>query len=181
MRPETSTSQTLTTIAFVRSQRRAVSTVAGAGTPGYADGDRNTALFDTPCGIAVTVDGNLIVADTANRRLRKITPEGNVSTIPVSFPGEGNSPDLAWPLGLALSHDNYIYMTELDRSRVVQVAPDGTARTVAGDGPGFADGSDGGRFNQPAGIALGPHSERPAELYVADSGNYRFANSINLL
>jgi len=149
-----------------------VSTVAGAGTPGYADGDRNTALFDTPCGIAVTTDGALIIADTANRRLRKITPEGNVTTIPVTFPGEGNSQDLTRPVGLALSHDNFIYVTELDRSRVVQVAPDGTARTIAGDGPGFADGSDLGRFNQPAGIALGPHSYRPAEIYVADSGNY---------
>lgn len=149
-----------------------VSTVAGAGLPGYTDGDQNTALFDTPCGIAVTTDGTLIVADTANRRLRKITPQGNVSTIPVVFPDEGDATDLARPVGLALSHDNFIYVTELDRSRVVQVAPDGTARTIAGGVPGFADGSDGARFNQPAGIALGLHSHQPSELYVADSGNY---------
>ncbi len=131
-----------------------VSTDAGGGTPGYADGDRTTALFDTPSGIAVTTDGSIIVADTGNDRLRKITPEGNVTTLPVNE-------ELSNPVGLALSHDNFIYVTELDRSRVVQIAPDGTVREIAGDG-----------FNQPAGIAINPRSDRPAELYVADSGNY---------
>ena len=131
-----------------------VSTVAGGGTPGYADGDRATALFDTPCGIAVTTDGAIIVADTGNDRLRRITADGNVSTLPVNE-------ELSNPVGLAVSHDNFIYVSELDRARVVQIAPDGTVREIAGDG-----------FNQPAGIAIGPHSERPAELYLADSGNY---------
>lgn len=130
-----------------------VSTVAGKGTPGYADGDRNAALFDTPCGIVAASDGSLIVADTGNDRLRKITPEGNVTTLPHQ--------DLSNPIGLALSHDNFLYVTELDRSRIVQIAPDGTLNVIGGEG-----------FNQPTGIALGPHSNRPAELYVADSGNY---------
>jgi sugar lactone lactonase YvrE len=140
-----------------------VSTVAGKGTPGYVDGDRNTALFDTPSGIVVTNSG-LIIADTGNDCLRKITPEGNVSTLPVTFPND----ELSSPLGLAVSHDGVLYVTELDRSRVIQITLDGTARVVAGGGPGFADGSDLARFNQPTGIAI----SRPAELYVADSGNY---------
>ena len=131
-----------------------VSTIAGAGTPGYADGDRTTALFDTPSGVAVATDGSIIVADTGNDRLRKITPEGNVITLPVN---EG----LSSPIGLAVSHDNFLYVTELDESRVVQVAPDGTVRAIAEGG-----------FNQPAGIAISPRSDRPAELDVADSGNY---------
>lgn len=134
-----------------------VSTVAGKGTPGYADGERNTALFDTPCSIAVAADGTIIVADTGNDSLRRIRPDGNVSTVLVHQ-------DLSSPTGIALSHDNFIYVTELDRSRVVQIAPDGAASVVAGDGSE--------RFNQPTGIALGPHNNQPAELYVADSGNY---------
>ena len=141
-----------------------VSTVAGKGTPGYADGDRNTALFDTPCGVVIANDGAVIVADTGNDRLRKITPEGNVTTLP--------GDDLSSPIGLAISHDNFLYVTELDGSRVIQIAPDGTARVMAGDGPGFVDGSDEARFNQPTGVALSPQSNRPPELYVADSGNY---------
>ena len=136
-----------------------VSTLAGKGTPGYADGDRNTALFDTPCGVVVANDGSLIVADTGNDRLRRIDTQGNVTTLPVS--------DLSSPIGLALTHDNFLYVTELDRSRVLQIAPDGTARVIAGNDPGFADGSDEARFNQPTGIALAAD-----KLYVADSGNY---------
>jgi sugar lactone lactonase YvrE len=142
-----------------------VSTVGGQGTPGYADGDRNVALFDTPCGVITAADGSLIVADTGNDRLRKITPEGNVTTLSISD-------DLSSPLGLAFSHDGFLYVTERDRSRIVQIAPDGNARAIAGDGPGFVDGSDQPRFNQPTSIAISPLTNKPAELYVADSGNY---------
>lgn len=142
-----------------------VTTVAGGATPGYQDGDRNTSLFDTPCGIAVTPDGTLIVADTGNDRLRRITTDGNVGTFAVYVNGE----DLSSPIGLAFTHDKYIYVTELDRSRVIQIAPDGATHVVAGGGPGFADGSDGARFNQPAGIAL---NRKTGDLYVADEGNY---------
>ncbi len=131
-----------------------VSTVAGQGTPGYADGDRNTALFDTPSGIVVANDNSLIIADTGNDRLRQISPEGNVTTLPVA--------DLSSPIGLAITHDNFLYVTELDRSRVVQIAPDGTTHVIADDA----------RFNQPTGIAIDPNGRGPARLYVADSGNY---------
>src|ERR1041385_801961 len=131
-----------------------VSTVAGNGAPGFADGDRNTALFDTPSGIIVANDNSLIVADTGNDRLRRITPDGNVATLPVA--------DLSSPIGLAITYDNFLYVTELDRSRVVQIAPDGTTRVMADDA----------QFNQPAGIALDPNGRGPARLYVADSGNY---------
>src|SRR5574338_362053 len=142
-----------------------VTTVAGGGVPGYADGEQKIALFDTPSGIIAT-DSSLIVADTGNRRLRKITAEGDVTTLLVS--GE----EIARTIGLAFSHDNFLYVTELDGSRVIQVAPDGVARLIAGGGSGFADGTDEARFNQPAGIAIGPHANKPTELFVADSGNY---------
>jgi len=141
-----------------------VSTVAGKGSPGYADGDRNSALFDTPGGIVVANDNSLIVADTGNDRLRRITPDGNVTTF--------TAPDLSNPIGLALTHDNFLYVTELDRSRVVQIAPDGAARVIAGDYPGFADGSGEAHFNHPSGIAIAPSDDGPPKLYVADSGNY---------
>jgi sugar lactone lactonase YvrE len=142
-----------------------VSTVAGAGTPGFADGNRNTSLFDTPCGIAVATDGALIVADTGNDRLRRITKDGNVSTLNATLNGE----NVSSPIGLALTHDNFLYVTELDRSRVIQVAPDGSAHVIAGTGPGFANGSDNTRFNRPTGVAIDP---RNGDLYVADSANY---------
>lgn len=130
-----------------------VTTIAGAGAPGYADGEQKAARFDTPCGIVI-VNNTLIVADTGNDLLRRVSAEGSVTTLPVS------GQDLSSPIGLAVSHDNYLYVTELDRSRVVQVAPDGVTRVVAN------------QFIQPTGIAIGPLSNKPTELYLSDSGNY---------
>src|SRR5690349_9179616 len=130
-----------------------VTTIAGGGTPGFADGEQKVALFDTPSGIIAT-DSSLIVADTGNRCLRKVSAEGSVTTLPIS--GE----ELSRPIGLAISHDHFLYVTELDRAQVLQVAPDGVARVIAGE------------FNQLAGIAIGPHANKPVELVVVDSGNY---------
>jgi DNA-binding beta-propeller fold protein YncE len=142
-----------------------VSTVAGAGTPGFADGDRNTSLFDTPCGLIVANDGTIIVADTGNDNLRKITPDGNVSTWSVNLNNEG----LSSPVGLALTYDNYLYITELDRSRVLQIAPDGNAHVIAGGGRGFSSESGAARFNEPVGVALNAETN---DLYVTDSANF---------
>lgn len=135
-----------------------VTTIAGGGMPGYADGERKAALFDTPSGIIVVEDSSLIIADTGNSRLRKVSVEGYVTTLTIS--GE----ELSQPIGLAFSHDHFLYVTELDRSRVVQVAPDGVARVTAT------------QLNQPTGIAIGPRINKPTELFVADSGDYLVRN-----
>lgn len=126
-----------------------VTTIAGGGNPGYADGPGDAARFDTPCGIVVAKDGSLIVADTGNRQLRKISPDRNVTTIPLT--------NFSRPAGLALTYDGFLYVTELDGSRVLQIAPDNAAYTIASG------------FNQPAGVAVNPKTN---ELYVTDSGNY---------
>src|SRR5256885_15898685 len=60
---------------------RVVSTIAGlAGIAGSADGTAHSARFSTPSGIAADNAGNLFVADFGNHTIRKITPEGEVST-----------------------------------------------------------------------------------------------------
>ena len=147
-----------------------VSTLAGAGRPGYADGDFTTALFDTPCAVVVSVDGILYVADTGNNQLRKITTTGKVTTLPVSFSTELNRSSLRSPAGLALTHDGFLYVTELDRGTIIQIAPDGKACVIAGNGSGYADGlGDVARFNQPTGLAIDP---RNGDLIVADAANY---------
>ena len=147
-----------------------VSTIAGAGRPGHADGDAATALLDTPCAVVVSADGSLYVADTGNNQLRKITPTGQVTTLPVSFAGDPNRSTLHSPGGLALTHDGFLYLTELARGTVIQIAPDGRASVIAGNGSGFAGGSgEVARFNQPAGLAIDP---RQGDLVFADGGNY---------
>jgi len=143
-----------------------VTSIAGAGHPGYADGTAATSLFDTPCGVAVTPDGTLFIADTGNSQVRKLSPDGQVTTLKPVFPNALAAPDLRQPVGLALTHDGFVYITELDRGRVVQLAPDGTAQVITSS-HNAAD-PVAVRLHQPGGIAVG----RNGELYLADSGNY---------
>jgi sugar lactone lactonase YvrE len=170
-----------------------VKTLAGAGRPGYADGDAlSVALFDTPCGVAVSANGDVYVADTGNNRLRKIIKEGQVTTLPVverpastTTPAVADAPtpatadapppvaanappfELSRPAGLALTHDGFLYVTELDRGRVLQIAPDGGTGVVAGIGPGFDNGESEARINVPAGVAVAPDGS----LVVADTAS----------
>ena len=145
-----------------------VSTVAGAG-QGDVDGDAFSAKFNTPCAVASLSDGSLIVADTGNNKLRRITPTGQVSTLSVTFENDPNRTWLRSPVGLAVTHDNFIYVTEFDRGVVIQIAPDGKAYVLAGINSGYSDGPAlEARFNNPAGIAV----DTKGSVLVADSANY---------
>ncbi len=145
-----------------------VSTLAGGPTPGYQDGP--TALFDSPCGVVITPANELLIADTGNNRLRKLTPDGRVTTFPSgTAPGNEGAASFAAPIGLALTHDGFLYVTENRRGRVIQLSPEGTARPLVGDGTGFANGEGSrARFSSPAGVAL----DQRGALYVADTANY---------
>lgn len=137
-----------------------VTTMAGAGEPGFGDGAATDARFQTPGGVAAGAHGVIYVADTGNGVIRTIR-DGTVSTITVST-GDG----LLRPTGIAAG-DGYVYVTD-DRGRILEVAENGTARVLAGSGPGFRDG-DGkeARFRRPAGIARAA----PGRLIVSDAGN----------
>ena len=153
-----------------------VKTLAGGATPGAQDGAINDARFDTPCGIVVTASGELFIADTGNGRIRKLTRDGQATTLPIKFinsmfDSTSNAENfLREPTGLALTHDNFLYVTERKSGRVIQIAPDGVARVIAGAGAsGFDDGIGGrARFNEPSGVAL----DETGALYVADEANY---------
>jgi len=139
-----------------------VTTIAGGGGPGLADGPRSTALFDTPSGIIVSND-QLLVADTGNNRLRKISPDGQVTTL--SFrSNNGEAFEFRRPLGLAATDDGYVYVTELDRPRIIQLSPDGVAREIRT----LPAKSVSSTLSQTTGVTI----DRDGGLYVADSGNY---------
>src|SRR4051794_6657510 len=59
-----------------------ITTSAGAGSAGYSGdgGPATSALLNRPSGMAVDASGNVFVADTFNHRVRKVTPQGTVST-----------------------------------------------------------------------------------------------------
>ncbi|HEY7545618.1 MAG TPA: NHL repeat-containing protein, partial [Blastocatellia bacterium] len=142
-----------------------VSTIAGGRSPGLADGQAEAALFDTPSGIAIDSQGNLFVADTGNDRIRRITPQGEVTT----FAGNEGSYNLSGPTGIAVTHDGFVFVTDRDSGRIHRITPEGAVEIYAGSNAGFADGRGAyAKFNSPAGIAV----DRQGNLFVADSENY---------
>lgn len=150
-----------------------VTTVAGSGVAGYKDGQTSEAAFDTPCGIAVDKQGNLFVADTGNRAIRRITLQGDVTTI---AGGMTNSDALAdsevhysRPTGIAIIHDGFLFVTDKGNNHISQIYPDGQSHYYAGWVAGFADATGvEAKFNSPSGIAV----DKQGRLYVTDTQNY---------
>jgi sugar lactone lactonase YvrE len=139
-----------------------VRTLAGSGAPGAIDGVAVGARFDTPSGVAVDLRLRVYVADTGNDIIRRIEPDGVVSTLMAPLPD-----GFVRPLGIAISAHDVIYTTDA-RGRVIEIQPDGAARTLAGATPGFADGvGQEARLRMPAGIAIA----EPGRVIVADAGN----------
>lgn len=146
-----------------------VTTIAGLDAPGFNDGNSSTAAFNTPSGITVDSLDNIFVADTGNSVVRKITPQGEVSTIILTSRGEAQNipPHLRHPVGIVVTHDGFLFVS--DAGRVIRIAPDGEAETYAGGASGFADGiGTQSRFSRLAGLAI----DKGGNLFVADSQNY---------
>jgi sugar lactone lactonase YvrE len=154
-------------IRLVRSDG-AVTTIAGGSGPGFRDGVGASAQFDTPCGIAVLRDGSLLVADTGNGVVRRVTLRGEVTTVTL-VPVDANSDvSLFRPIGIAAARNGTFYVTDR-RGRILQVLPDGHARVLAGSRGGFADGAGfDARFHNPTSLAV----DDEGALIVADAGNY---------
>jgi sugar lactone lactonase YvrE len=94
-----------------------VSTLAGTGAEGFADGPGNMAKFDFPRQLTVDNSGNVFVADYSNNRIRKITPDGVVSTIAgISTPGfvdgAGGVARFYDPAGITVDADGTIYVAD---------------------------------------------------------------------
>ena len=109
----------------------AVTTIAGGSGPGFRDGVGASAQFDTPCGIAALRDGTLLVADTGNGVVRRVTAErrGDHGAL---VPIDANSDvSLFRPIGIAAARNGTFYVTDR-RGRILQVLPDGHARVLAG-------------------------------------------------
>ncbi len=157
-----------------------VSTLAGlAGNPGIADGTGSAANFNQPFGVAVDAVGNVYVADSTNRTIRKITPAGGVSTlagsatISGSTDGTGGAALFRIPQGVAVNGAGVVYVGDTGNDTIRAITPAAVVSTLAGLAlsGGSTDGTGSlARFDQPQGVAV----DAAGNVYVAD----RFNNSI---
>lgn len=151
-------------IRYVSAASGTISTLAGTGATGMAgDGGPAAAaqLFD-PAGLRLDGAGNLYIADEGNNALRRIGPDGRISTL---------ATQLNRPADVVLDAQGDIYIAEVGGNRVMERTPTGTLTTVAGTGAAGYSG-DGGKalaaqLNRPAALAL----DSSGTLYIADLGN----------
>lgn len=148
-------------------------TLAG-DTEGFRDGIGTAAAFNTPSGLALDKHGNLYVADTGNHAIRKVTPQGVVSTIagsgaPGFADGIGAQVQFNGPMGIAVDDSGRIFVADTWNDRIRVIDAEGRVHTLAGgEAPGYADGPGiQARFDTPTDLTLDAHGN----LLVADQGN----------
>ncbi|MBI5609544.1 MAG: hypothetical protein HY902_11755, partial [Deltaproteobacteria bacterium] len=166
----------------------AVTTLAGAGTAGYANGKGTQAKFTLPSAIAVGGDGTLYVADAAGNGsyIRKVLPDGTVSNLAGKgisgfADGAGTLAQFWAPAGLAVDASSTVYVADRLNQRIRKISAGGVVTTLAGDAPepglfdpkaqgGYQDGvGAAARFDEPTGLALGPDGA----LYVTEVANHK--------
>jgi sugar lactone lactonase YvrE len=159
-----------------------ISTVAGTGSNGFSGdgGPATAAQLAGPGGVAVDGAGNIYVADEDNRRVRKVTPGGVITTIAgtgtagsAGDGGQATSAQLNVPIDVAVDGAGNVYVADQVGNRVRRIAPDGVITTVAGTGvAGFSgDGlaATGAMLANPAGLGV----DAAGNLYIADLVNHR--------
>ncbi|MFE9853176.1 RICIN domain-containing protein [Streptomyces sp. NPDC005576] len=159
-----------------------ISTIAGHRGAGFTGdgGPAASAQLNGPQGVTVDSADNLYVVDTGNHRIRKITPDGKITTVAgmngYGVKGDGGpatSAQLYYPIRVVLDSTGALYIADSSNHRIRKVAPDGTISTVVGAaGKGFS--GDGGpaasaQLQNPYGLAV----DCVDTLYISDHANHR--------
>jgi hypothetical protein len=164
-----------------------ITTVVGAGPLGDGKGGyqgdggpASQAWLNRPAGLAMDAANNLYIADTDNFRVRKVSPDGIMTTIAGNGmkdrsgdSGPATQASLVDPHGLTFDAAGNLYITDFDQHVVRKVSPNGIITAVAGTGTAGFSG-DGGpataaQLNKPHGVAV----DTAGNIFIADTFNYR--------
>ena len=157
-----------------------ITRVAGTGTPGNSgdDGPAIDAELEGPLGVAVTADGGLLITDTGNSEVRKVSAAGVITRVAGNGTA-GNSGDdgpatdaeLNRPFGVAVTADGGFLIADAGNNEVRKVSAAGVITRVAGTGTA-GNGGDGGpaidaQLNLPCGVTV----TADGGFLIADHGN----------
>ncbi len=169
-------------------------TVAGDGFGRFSGdgGPATKASLNFPGGVAIDSAGNVYIADSGNHRIRKVTPDGIITTLAgtgvagFAFPGDGvpaTDAKLNSPTGVAADGAGNVYIADRNNHRIRKVGTDGIISTVAGDGfsgpctPGSPVLC--GRFSGDGGPATKASLNYPLNVAVDAAGNIYIADTNN--
>src|SRR5262249_3963877 len=160
-----------------------ITTYAGTGVPDFGgdDGPATQARLSSPTGLALDSAGNLYIADSGNRRLRKVTAGAGVMTTVagnglVGFSGDGGQATQATfkhPFGVALDKDGALYICDTRDNRIRRVGTDGVIRTICGTGAAGYNGDDRPALGAQIGSGGFRTTDHHGSLYFADFLNHR--------
>jgi sugar lactone lactonase YvrE len=146
-----------------------VSTLAGSDSTGYADGAGTIASFFHPEGVALDAAGNVYVADAGNNLIRKVAPDGTVSTFASNGTDVGEANIFSNPTGVAADAAGNIFVANYINNNILKVSATGAISTLAGNGAtGAANGvGSSATFYFPNSVAV----DAANNVYVADGVN----------
>lgn len=144
------------------------------GSVGTADGQGTEAQLYNPTGLALDSQGNFVLTDSSSGTIRKVTPDGVVSTIAGGnlgyADGKGREARFHNPYGVVVDSNDNIYVADSSNHRIRKITSDGTVTTLAGSRADYADGKgEEGRFNQPQWLVF----DNEGNLLVSDKWNHR--------
>lgn len=160
-----------------------VRSYAGSSNENYVNGQLSVARFSNPSSFASLGNGDIVIADSGNHAIRKLS-NNQVTTLagsPYSLEGrltlqgsylDGKGTEAAFnaPTGLVVAKDGAIYVADSENHAIRKVSIDGTVQTIAGNGEyGLADGkASEANFNVPSDVVL----DSKGNIYVADTLNH---------
>lgn len=150
-----------------------VSTFAGSGSAGSADGIGALSSFDFNKGISIDANNNLYVAEYNSNKIRKISPSGLVSTFAGSgsigsLDASGTSASFNHPSDVCIDGLGNVYVADSDNNKIRKITATGVVTTIAGSTYGYIDGSElVAKFNSPVGIAI----DGASNIYVTSDGS----------